>query len=320
MPAIFVSYRRQDSVGHAGRLFDRLQEHCGLGHVFWDVSGSIEPGEPFDRAIERAIGSCEALLAVIGQQWLMGTDATGKRRLEAPNDYVRLELAMALQRNIRVIPVLVQRAAMPRAEDLPQDLQPLARHQAIELSDNRWDFDVAQLIDTLEKLLGQRKPPGVARWTKAAVASVLLIAVGFGVWEMWLNSGGSTSDPVRDVQREPFVTAPDPLVSSPPKMLPGYLYGKWKGETPGLLVPHTIEVSISPDEYLLKSSIGLGYCIGRLEILSQDGNSVKFTERIIEGNCIAASEVTLSKADDLTLNFLSLEVMGGNSGKLHKVR
>jgi hypothetical protein len=151
------------------------------------------------------------------------------------------------------------------------------------------------------------------------VASVLLIAVGFGVWAMWLNSGGSTSVPVQDVQREPSMTAPDPLVSPPPKMLPGYLYGKWKGETPGLLVPRTIEVSISPNEYLLKSSTVLDSCIARLEVLNQDENSVKFIERITEGNCIAG-EVTLSKTDSLTLNFLSREVIGAVSGKLHKVR
>jgi TIR domain len=300
MPAIFVSYRREDSAGHAGRLFDRLQEHFGRGNVFWDVSGSIKPGEPFPRAIERAIDSCETLLAVIGQHWLMGTDATGRRRLEAPDDYVRLELARALQRNIQVIPVLVQHAAMPRAEDLPQDLQPLALHQAIELSDNRWDVGVAELIDAIPSIPPIPPPPPPPRlpwWTKAAVACVLLIAVGFGVWVIWLKSG-----------------------PHPPPPLPDYLYGKWKGETPGLLFPRTIELSISPDEYLLTSSTVSGSCIGRLEVLNQDENSVKFKEHTTKANCRPADEVILSKADSLTLNFSSREAIGTISGKLYKVK
>lgn len=208
MPAIFVCYRREDSAGHAGRLFDRLQEHFGRGNVFWDVSGSIEPGEPFGMAIGRALGSCDALLAVIGEQWLMGTDAAGRRRLEAPDDYVRLEIATALQRGIRVIPVLVQHAAMPRAEDLPQVLQPLAQYQAVELSDNRWDFDVAQLIGSLEKALGPPRAPGTARWMKAAgtIAAVTGLVVA-------LNQVGFFTDG----DRQPSATHPiDPGVEQEP--------------------------------------------------------------------------------------------------------
>lgn len=176
MSVIFVSYRRADSAGHAGRLFDRLKEHFGRGNVFWDVSGSIEPGEPFDSAIERAVGSCDVLLAIIGQDWVTCADATGKRRIEDPNDFVRLELAMALRRNVLIIPVLVERTAMPRAEDLPQELQPLARHQAIELSDSRWDFDVSQLIESLDRRLRHRKSRRLPRWHWVTIGEVSVLA------------------------------------------------------------------------------------------------------------------------------------------------
>ncbi|HSE19249.1 MAG TPA: toll/interleukin-1 receptor domain-containing protein [Pyrinomonadaceae bacterium] len=146
---IFVSYRRDDTSGHAGRLADRLVEHFGRNRIFMDID-TIEPGEDFVTVIETHVGSCEILIAVIGQKWLAGTG-----RLDNPNNFVRLEIATALRRNIRVIPVLVQRANMPKAEDLPEDLVKLTRRNAIELTDLRWQTDVDQLISVLEKVLAK---------------------------------------------------------------------------------------------------------------------------------------------------------------------
>lgn len=151
---IFISYRRDDSAGHTGRLFDRLAEHFGEDQLFMDID-HIEPGEDFVQVIEDAVGSCEILLAVIGRQWLLSTGGAG-RRLDNPNDFVRLELGAALQRNIRVIPVLVQGATMPAPRDLPDELAPLTRRQAIELSDQRWRHDIDRLMATLEKVLAER--------------------------------------------------------------------------------------------------------------------------------------------------------------------
>jgi len=149
---IFVSYRRDDSTGHAGRLADRLVEHFGRNRIFVDID-TIEPGEDFVTVIENAVGSCEILIAVIGQKWLSGT---GSGQLDNPNNFVRLEIATALRRNIRVIPVLVQRASMPKAQDLPEDLINLTRRNAIELSDLRWQSDVDQLISVMERVLGKQ--------------------------------------------------------------------------------------------------------------------------------------------------------------------
>ena len=153
---IFVSYRRDDCAGHAGRLADRLVEHFGRDRIFVDVD-SILAGEDFVTVIENAVGSCEILLAVMGRNWL---SAGGTGRLDNPNDFVRLEIATALRRDIRVIPVLVQRATMPKAQDLPEDLIKLLRRNAIELSDHRWANDVDELINVMEKVLAKRAGAG----------------------------------------------------------------------------------------------------------------------------------------------------------------
>ena len=200
MPILFLNYRRDDSAGHAGRLFDRLEKHYGRGSVFMDVSGKIEPGEPFHKAIERAVESCDVLLAVIGQQWVTGTNRAGKRRIDDPADFVRLEIAKALQRNIRVIPVLVQRASMPAFDDLPPDLQPLTQNQAVELTDSRWDFDVSQLIAGLDRLLRPPKPPRKTGWIIAAAVGLLLAIGGFAVWKASQNRDAAqkTADTASD--------------------------------------------------------------------------------------------------------------------------
>lgn len=161
MPGIFISYRREDTAGHAGRIFDRLREKFGRDNVFMDVAG-IEPGVDFVEVIDRAVGSCDVLLVIIGKKWLTCTDASGKSRLDDPKDFIRLETATALRRNIRVIPVLVQDAAMPGEGDLPDDLKKLARRQATEISDTHWDTDTGQLIETLAKLLHEEPKPAQA--------------------------------------------------------------------------------------------------------------------------------------------------------------
>jgi len=155
MKGIFISYRREDSAGYAGRLYDRLAAHFGADRVFMDVEG-IEPGVDFVDAIERAVASCEVLIVIIGNEWLAANSA-GKRRLDDPKDFVRIETAAALARGIRVVPVLVEDAAMPRGEDLPADLTPLVRRQALELSHKQWDATSGELIRTLEKILNVKK-------------------------------------------------------------------------------------------------------------------------------------------------------------------
>src|SRR3954454_18329783 len=109
MAGIFISYRREDSIAYAGRLYDRLQAHFGDEQVFMDID-TLRPGEDFVEAIQRTVASCDALVAVIGRSWLMAQDQKGQRRLDDPEDFVRLEIAAALERGIRVIPALVGNA------------------------------------------------------------------------------------------------------------------------------------------------------------------------------------------------------------------
>ncbi len=118
MPKIFISYRRDDSAAHTGRIYDRLEGHFGSGQVFMDVD-TIRPGLDFVEVVQKAVGSCDALIAVIGRGWLGASDDSGGKRLENPEDLVRVEIAAALERNIRVIPVLVQETQTPLAADLP---------------------------------------------------------------------------------------------------------------------------------------------------------------------------------------------------------
>jgi hypothetical protein len=152
---IFISYRRDESAGYAGRIADRLVEHFGEDRIFRDID-SIEPGLDFVEAIQNAVDSSEVLIAVIGKNWLAATNAAGQKRLETTDDYVRIEIATALQRNTRVIPLLVQGAVMPSAEELPEDLAPLTRRNAFELHDSSWREEVQRLITTLDRVLGRR--------------------------------------------------------------------------------------------------------------------------------------------------------------------
>jgi hypothetical protein len=166
---IFLSYRRQDSAGYTGRIFDRLRAAFGKDAVFHDVD-SIRAGQDFADAIEATISSCACMLVMIGPDWLQIEDEAGQRRLDAPQDYVRLEVASALKRDVTVIPVLVGGAQMPRASDLPEELQPLARSNAIEIRHTRFDADIGKLVGALEQStsLPARRPSRFVTWAQAA--------------------------------------------------------------------------------------------------------------------------------------------------------
>jgi len=147
--AIFISYRRADAEGEAGRLFDDLIRAYGDSSVFMDVSG-IEPGADFRKAIDSNVSGCGVLLAVIGPGWATVTGSDGSRRLDNPDDYVRLEIATALGRGIPVIPVLVHGSRMPALDALPDNLKDLRYRNSVELTHARWNSDVALLINALK--------------------------------------------------------------------------------------------------------------------------------------------------------------------------
>lgn len=146
---IFLSYRRDDTEGEAGRLYDDLARTFGEHCIFMDVVG-ISPGVDFRKVIDENVSQCGVLLALIGPTWATISGDDGKRRLENPNDFVRLEIATALKRDIAVIPVLVHGAHMPHQEQLPDALQDLAFRNSVEITHARWNSDVQLLMNALQ--------------------------------------------------------------------------------------------------------------------------------------------------------------------------
>lgn len=152
---IFLSYRRDDFSGSARHLCDILRSRFGEDQVFMDVT-TIEPGLDFIEAISRAIDRCDVFLPIIGRQWISIEDAKGRRRLDSETDPVRLETETALARSgLRIVPILVDGASMPSAEEMPEELARLSTRTAHELSHSRWPYDVDQLMALLEKVRGQ---------------------------------------------------------------------------------------------------------------------------------------------------------------------
>ncbi|MEM8810654.1 MAG: toll/interleukin-1 receptor domain-containing protein [Cyanobacteria bacterium P01_G01_bin.38] len=148
--SIFISYRRSDSIHEAGRIYDKLAGVFGPAHVFKDVD-DIPYGADFVTYLEQAVAQCDVLISLIGKSWLEVTDAQGRRRLDDPHDFVRIEIASALTRDILVLPVLLNGATMPSAGRLPENLQALARRNAAQVRhDPDFHSDMERVIDDLE--------------------------------------------------------------------------------------------------------------------------------------------------------------------------
>jgi hypothetical protein len=154
---IFISYRRDDSAGYTRAIYDQLAERFTQERIFMDVD-AIEPGLPFDEVINQAVSRCEILLVIIGKRWMEQQPGVGPR-INDPKDFVRLEIAAALSRNVRVIPVLLDGAGMPTEEALPEPLRALARRNAIEISNTRFKSDVDRLVEAVSKVLGESNAP-----------------------------------------------------------------------------------------------------------------------------------------------------------------
>jgi hypothetical protein len=175
-----VSYRRGDS-GHAGRLYDALSSRFGANNVFMDID-TIDPGVDFAEVINRAVTSCDVVIALIGRSWIAANDPQGRRRLEEPDDFVRLELESALAKDIVVIPACVQGAQIPSGQELPPSIAPLARRQAIDLRDVGWHEDVGRLIRRLERLeAGGTEEVAAAPVPSRRLTKRMLIPVGLAV-------------------------------------------------------------------------------------------------------------------------------------------
>jgi len=193
---IFINYRRGDEPGFTHALLGRLEQAFPAERLFIDVD-NIPPGEDFVHALESQVAQCDALLAVIGNGWLDAADERGSRRLDDPTDFVRIEIESALKQGKRVIPVLVHEARMPRPDELPEAIRPLATRNAVRLTHERFRADVQGLIKALQGALADvasRSPDAIGaietrkprKWSPGAMLTVcvlgIVLAGSAGVW------------------------------------------------------------------------------------------------------------------------------------------
>jgi hypothetical protein len=173
---IFINYRREESGHVAGRLHDSLAPKFGRNKLFMDVD-NIPVGRDFEDYLNSQVAACDAMLAVIGPNWLTAKDETGQRQLDNPQDFVAIEIGAALARNIPVVPVLVDGARMPKASELPESLKPLARRQAVQVRHTNFNSDTETLVKRLREALGYDSPQ--RRRRMQATIGVAAIAVLF---------------------------------------------------------------------------------------------------------------------------------------------
>jgi len=230
---VFINYRRDDSRADSGRVYDRLAA-CFPGRVFRDIV-SLEPGVEWGTAIARVLGQTHACIIVIGKTWLNITDSAGRRRLDDSSDTVRHEILLAIQRQMRIFPVLVGGAQMPSADDLPPELRPLCRFHAIELNEQDWDEDVRKLIKALEPVLGPARDLDahhrpLYRRASVLVGCGLLAAVAMAVYapnilhrdSKTLEQNGSAAPKQASVIPGVHEPLPQDHSVSPPSTQPAY--------------------------------------------------------------------------------------------------
>ena len=276
MRAIFISYRREDAEGQAGRLFDDLVRDFGDDSVFMDVAG-LEPGRDFRRAIDEQVTSCGVLLAVIGKSWLDAKDESGQRRLDDPMDFVRLETASALKRDIPVIPVLVRGASMPRAEDLPEDLKELAFRNGVELTHARWDSDVQVLVKALRPYVQAKpeptglRPPsapsepgptgrGSSLIIIAVLVSVLVLAFVGYLWHQ-KSSAEAARKAAALVEEKPLAVADDEKAKAEANRINKEKNAADQADTQKKPVPTSKTISTADEDKGNVNSLGIIYAL-----------------------------------------------------------
>jgi len=183
MPTVFLSYRRSDTGGEAGRLADTLQHKFGRRFVFRDVV-SISPGDQFDTVLETQLAAAKVVLVLIGTTWL---EELKRRLTEEKTDFHRVEVATALRRGKRVIPVLLKGATLPPLSELPEDLLQLTKRQSITIRDESWTADADRLIDAIGRSY---------RWDLLALR--IAVALVLAILSVWKLSSQLAPDRVSD--------------------------------------------------------------------------------------------------------------------------
>jgi len=215
MARIFINYRRDDTAGVAGRLFDYLALKYSRDELFMDVD-AMTPGIDFAKQLDTQVAQCHVLLAVIGPRWLDAHDQAGHHRLDSDKDYVRIELASALKRDIAVIPVLVDGAVMPPEESLSEDLKPLARRHALELRHTRFNSDADTLVHALEAVVPRSRIP----WRYVAPGAVALAIVVAAIFVPKLIAKLRAPPPQIQLSANPTAPIPPPASAPSPVLKP----------------------------------------------------------------------------------------------------
>lgn len=221
---IFISYRREDSEGHAGRIYDRLEKEFGRDHLFMDVD-SIPPGENFSEVLGVEVAKCDVLLAMIGRNWIDVRDERGNRRLDAANDFVRIEISVALNRDIPVIPILLQGAPMPKSEQLPDNLKALSLRNGLDVRHASFDRDTDKLLMAIRGIF--------------AKDAVQVLAKAMELWRSLppLPRRGGHGEAYGNAKRETMLTF-DKAVWLDPKSPDAYYqrgrFYLWNGDSRGL--------------------------------------------------------------------------------------
>lgn len=295
MPGVFISYRREDSAGVTGRLFDFLCAEFGRKNIYMDLD-TIVGGEKFASVIVQKIGVSDVLLAVIGDRWLTAGEEHGIRRLDNPQDFVRIEIARALTRGMRVIPVLVSGAVMPLATDLPDDLKPLCERQAMEIRDAHFHPDAQQLVDVLHTALPGIEMPRVkvnlGRFAPAVLAAAGLVLFGSGML-FFRQQPRVAAPPVPKavvpersaLPTEPATPRTEAIPAKPPRVAPD-IAGRWQATVKydwGDTYDETFDFEVDGDEIsgtagLFGDKPGNGRAIVEGKIT---GNRIRFVTRTL---------------------------------------
>jgi TIR domain len=203
---VFISYRREDSSGVAGRISDRLRKRLGPKNIFFDRE-DLKAGREWREELAERVGACKALVAIIGKRWNPTSDKPGEHRLDDPDDTVRIEIETALDRGVPVIPVLVDSAALPKREELPESMRRLLDWQSLDIAETRFDYDVEKLYRTLSPLVGpaslMRRLRTPALITSAGVlAASLIVEFRSTLESIWvaLSTGQTETASVDSVQ------------------------------------------------------------------------------------------------------------------------
>ncbi|HTT55301.1 MAG TPA: toll/interleukin-1 receptor domain-containing protein [Streptosporangiaceae bacterium] len=245
--SIFLNYRRDQAEWPTGRLHDRLVEVFGHDRIFTDVD-SIPPGQDFTKVLETAVGSCRVLLAVIGQDWTNSLDEAGRRRLENPHDWVRFEIESALRRpGVRVIPILIDGAAMPRAEELPGELAQLSTRQGVKITASAFARDTDALIGWLRDIINPpvTAPSQPAQSAKSAQSPFRSHRAAF-------QPPRTPPQPHRAPPAQPPPAAEPAPPAKPPIAVPGYQVLpddlQWSGPLPRSVVVE--RVAVTPGQWV----------------------------------------------------------------------